>query len=59
MDLSPFALTLLAVAVPIVALLLAAAWLGHRGVGRVRVVDRSGRVLAELVLGRSGDGEEA
>ncbi len=57
MDMSPFALTLLAVAIPIVAVLLAAAWFGYRGSGRVRLVDRTGRVIAQVVLGRTGDGD--
>lgn len=57
MDTSPFALALIVVAVPIVLLLLAAACLAHRGIGRLRVVDRSGRVLVELVLGRTQDGD--
>jgi hypothetical protein len=56
MDTSSFAVTLLFVAVPIILGLLAALWLGSRGVGRIRLVDRKGRVLAELVLGRPGDG---
>ena len=50
MDLMPFAVTLLVVALPVVGLLAVAAWLVERGVGRVRVVDRSGRALAEVVL---------
>ena len=44
MDLSPFVVTLL-------ALLGAAAWLAGRRIERVRVVDRSGRTLAEVVIG--------
>lgn len=52
MDLSSFAIALVAVALPVVGLLALAAWLAERGVGRVRVVDRSGRVLAEVIVGR-------
>jgi uncharacterized membrane protein (DUF441 family) len=51
MDLSPFVYTLLAVTVPVLALLVAAAWLAGRGVGRVRFATRDGRILAELVIG--------
>ncbi len=51
MDLSPFVITLLAVTVPLLALLAVAAWLAGRQVERVRVVDRNGRTLAEVVLG--------
>jgi len=53
MDMSPFAVTLLLVGLPIVWILAFAAWLAERGVGRLRVVDREGRTLAEVVLGRS------
>jgi hypothetical protein len=56
MDLSPFALTLLAVCLPLVGLLAAAAWLAGRRVERVRVVDRNGRTLAEVVIGGPRDG---
>jgi hypothetical protein len=52
MDLSPFAITLLVVALPLVGLLIVVAWLVARGVGRVRIVDEQGRTLAEVVLGR-------
>jgi len=51
MDLSPFVVTLLAVCLPLLALLGAAAWLAERRIERVRVVDRSGRTLAEVVIG--------
>lgn len=50
MDLTPFVLTLLAVAVPMLALLGSAAWLAGRGVERIRFASRDGRILAELVL---------
>jgi hypothetical protein len=52
MDMTSFAVTLLAVALPLVGLLALAAWLVGRGVGRVRVVDRGGRTLAEVVIAR-------
>lgn len=52
MDLSPFAIALVAVALPVVGLLALAAWLADRGVGRVRLVDRKGRILAEVVVGQ-------
>ncbi len=55
MDTSAFAFTLLLVAAPLILGLLAAAWLAGLGVGRIRVVDRTGRVLAEVVLGRGAD----
>ena len=51
MDLSPFAITLLVVSLPVVGVFALAAWLAERGVERVRVVDRSGRTLAEVVFG--------
>jgi hypothetical protein len=54
-DTSAFAFTLLLVAAPLILGLLAAAWLAGLGVGRIRVVDRTGRVLAEVVLGRGAD----
>lgn len=57
MDFTPFAVTLLVVALPVVGLLAAAAWLVERGVARVRVVDRSGRALAEVVLADRRTGE--
>ncbi|MBL0141961.1 MAG: hypothetical protein IPP91_07760 [Betaproteobacteria bacterium] len=57
MDLSRFAISLLLVALPLAGLLALAAWLVERRVGRVRVVDRSGRTLAEVVFGRSPGGE--
>lgn len=50
MDLTPFVLTLLAAALPVLALLGSAAWLARRGVERVRFASRDGRILAELVL---------
>ena len=50
MDLTPFVLTLLAVATPILAFLAGAAWLAGRGVERVRLASRDGRIFAELVL---------
>jgi hypothetical protein len=57
MDLMPFVVTLLVVSLPVVGLLAVAAWLVERGVARVRVVDRTGRPLAEVVLSdrRAGD----
>lgn len=48
-----FALALLAVALPLVGLLAVAAWLARRGIERVRLVDREGRPLAEVVIGAS------
>lgn len=51
MDLSPFMVTLLAVCLPLLALLGAAAWLAGRRIERVRLVDRQGRTLAEVVIG--------
>ncbi len=53
MDFSPFAVTLVAIALPIVGVLALAAWLVERHVGRVRLVDRQGRTLAVVVLGQS------
>ncbi len=50
MDLSPFVITLLAVTVPLLALLGVAAWLAGRRVDRIRVVGRDGRTLAEVVI---------
>lgn len=58
MDPLPFAVTLLVVALPVVGFLALAAWLAERGVGRVRVVDRHGRTLAEMTLGRPSDGDK-
>lgn len=62
MDFTPFVLTLLAAAVPMLALLGSAAWLAGRGVERVRIASRDGRILAELVLatpsGRLRDAEK-
>jgi hypothetical protein len=61
MNLSPFVITLLAVTLPILALLVAAAWLSARGIGRVRFVSRDGRPLAEVVFAgpaRRGSGAE-
>ena len=57
MDLSTFAVTLYLVALPVVGLLAFAAWLAERGIDRVRLVDRGGRTLAEVVLGRAPDGK--
>lgn len=51
MDLSPFVITLLAVCLPLLGLLAAAAWLASRRIERVRLVDRQGRTLAEVVIG--------
>lgn len=50
MNLSPFVYSLLAVALPILAVLVGAAWLSARGIGRVRLVSRDGRPLAEVVF---------
>ncbi len=55
MDLSPFAITLVLVALPVVGVLALAAWLAERGIDRVRLVDRRGRTLAEVVLGQDRD----
>lgn len=57
MDMTSFVITLLTVALPLVGLFALAAWLADRGVGRLRVVDRQGRTLAEVVLGRRPDGD--
>ena len=57
MDMSPFAVTLLVVGLPIVGILAFAAWLAERGGGRLRIVDRQGRTLAEVVLGRGPGGD--
>jgi hypothetical protein len=51
MDLSPFVFALLAVSVPVLVIFTGAAWLAGRGVGRVRIATRDGRILAELVIG--------
>ena len=51
MDLSPFAIALVVVSLPIVGFVAVAAWLAERRIERVRVVDRSGRTLAEVVIG--------
>jgi hypothetical protein len=61
MDLLPFAQVLLAVSVPVLAIVAGAAWLAGRGVGRIRIATRDGRILAELVIGgapRPGAGAE-
>jgi len=50
MDLTPFVVTLLAAALPVLGLLGSAAWLAGSGVERVRIASRDGRILAELVL---------
>jgi hypothetical protein len=57
MDLSPFVITLLAVCLPLIALFAVAAWLAARRVERVRVVDRQGRTLAEVVIGNRPGGD--
>ncbi len=54
MDLSGFVVALLAVGLPLVAILVAAAWLAGRGVQRIRIATRDGRLLAELVLAPPG-----
>lgn len=51
MNLSHFGLVLLAVALPLVGVLAVGAWLARRGIERVRLVDREGRSLAEVVIG--------
>ena len=56
MELIAAAVAFLVVALPVVGLLALAAWLAERRVGRVRVVDRHGRTLAEVVLGRDPGG---
>jgi hypothetical protein len=56
MDLSPFAITLLVVCLPLLGFLAAAAWLAGRRVERVRLVDRHGRTLAEVVIGSPREG---
>ncbi|HQW38187.1 MAG TPA: hypothetical protein PLK52_10785 [Usitatibacteraceae bacterium] len=55
MDFSPFAIALVVVSLPIVGFVAVAAWLAERRIGRVRVVDRAGRIVAEVVLGQPGD----
>lgn len=57
MDLSPFVITLLAVCLPLLGLLAAAAWMAGSGIERVRVVDRRGRTLAEVVIGSRPPGD--
>jgi hypothetical protein len=57
MDLSPFAVTLFLVALPVVGVLAFAAWLAERGVGRIRIVGRGGKTLAEVVVGRKPAGD--
>jgi hypothetical protein len=57
MDLSPFAVTLVLVALPVVGVLALAAWLAEYGVGRIRIVDRAGKTLAEVVVGRKPAGD--
>jgi len=50
MDLSSFVFTLLAVASPILAVLVGATWLAGSGVDRIRLASPDGRILLELVL---------
>ncbi len=57
MDLSPFAITLLVVSLPVVGIFAVAAWLADRGIERVRLVSRSGKLLAEVVLGGPREGD--
>jgi hypothetical protein len=57
MDYFPFAVTLVAIALPMVGLLALAAWLVERHVGRVKVVDRQGRTVAVVVLDRGSAGD--
>jgi hypothetical protein len=58
MDLVAFAVTLLVVALPVAGLFALAAWLADRQIGRVRLVDRQGRTLAEVVLDGGPGGHE-
>ena len=51
MDFSPFAIALVVVSLPIVGFVAVAAWLAERRIGRVRLVDRTGKTVAEGVLG--------
>lgn len=53
MDVAPFALALLGVAVPVLALFSGAAWFAGRGVRRLRLATPDGRILAEIVLSAS------
>ena len=55
MDLSPFAIALVVVSLPIVGFVAVAAWLAERRIGRVRLVDRTGKTGAEVVLGQPGE----
>jgi hypothetical protein len=55
MDLSPFAIALVVVSLPIVGFVAVAAWLAERRIGRVRLVDRTGKTVAEVVLGQPGE----
>jgi len=57
MDFSPFAITLLVVTLPVVGLFAVAAWLADRGIERVRLVSRNGKLLAEVVLGGPREGD--
>ncbi|HQZ46722.1 MAG TPA: hypothetical protein PK042_11435 [Usitatibacteraceae bacterium] len=57
MDLSPFAVTLIVVALPMVGFLALAAWIAERQVGRLRLVDRHGRTLVQVDLGPGPRGE--
>ena len=53
MDPAAFALALLGLAVPVLAVCSGAAWLAGRGVRCVRLVSRDGRILAQVVLAAS------
>ena len=51
MNFTPFAIALIAVALPLVGVLALAAWLARKGIRQVRLVVREGRALAEVVIG--------
>jgi hypothetical protein len=53
MDPASFAPALLGVALPVLAVFSLAAWLAGRGVRRVRLASRDGRILAQIVLSAS------
>ncbi len=53
MNFAHFALALLAVGLPLVGVLAVAAWLARRGIRQIRLVDREGRPVAEVVIGAS------